>query len=84
MKKRFPEIEKGMFGVRIPVDLVERLRDLADRKGWSLGRTVTEAMSIGMGIDPAEYGIDRPQEQSEYSLNPNQDLTPLTPKGFDE
>ena len=58
MKKRFPELEKEQFSTRIPVDLVERLRDLADRKGWSVGRTVTEAMSIGMGIDPAEYGIE--------------------------
>jgi hypothetical protein len=64
MKKRFPEVEKEMFGVRIPVDLVERLRSRADGKGWSLGRTVTEAMSIGMGIDPARYGIETSQAQS--------------------
>lgn len=64
MKKRFPEVEKEMFGVRIPVDLVEKLRDRADRKGWSVGRTVTEVMSIGMGIDPALYGIEADAKQT--------------------
>lgn len=58
MKKRFPEVEKEQFNARIPSDLVTHIRLRADRKGWSVGRTVTEAMSIGLGIDPATYGIE--------------------------
>ena len=58
MKKRFPEIEKEQFNTQLPVDLVETIRLRADIRGWSLSRTVTEALSRGVGIDPAEYGIE--------------------------
>jgi len=58
MKKRFPEIEKEQFNQNIPTDLAEKIRDKANRRGWSVARLVTEALSIGMGIDPAEYGIE--------------------------
>lgn len=65
MTKRFPEIEKEQFNARIPTHLVERIRETADRRGWSVGRTVTQAMSIGLGIDPETYGIETlPTSQS--------------------
>ncbi len=63
MKKRFPEIQKEPFNQNLPVDLIEKIRDRADRKGWSIARTLTEAASIGMGIDPAEYGIEADAKQ---------------------
>ena len=64
MKKRFPEIEKEQFNQNLPIDLIEKLREKANRKGWSVARTLTEAASIGLGIDPAEYGIEADAKQT--------------------
>lgn len=64
MKKTFREIEKEQFNARIPPDLVTKIVARADRKGWGIGRTVTEALSIGLGIDPAEYGIEGDVKQT--------------------
>ena len=64
MKKVFRDIEKEQFNTRIPPDLVTKIEARADRKGWSIGRTVTEALSIGLGIDPSEYGIEADAKQT--------------------
>ncbi len=62
MKKTFREIEKEQFNARIPPDLVTRIIAKADRKGWGIGRTVTETLAIGLGVDPSEYGIETSKE----------------------
>ena len=63
MRKVFREIEKEQFNTRIPPDLVSKIIAKADRKGWGIGRTVTETLSIGLGLDPADYGIEADTRQ---------------------
>ncbi len=62
MKKSFRNIEKEQLNAQLPIDLAEKIRARSERRGWSLTRTVTEIVSIGMGIDPATYGIETSKE----------------------
>jgi predicted HicB family RNase H-like nuclease len=62
MQKDFREIPKEQFNARIPPELVERIVTRARKKGWGIGRTVTEAISVRLGIDPARYGIERDEQ----------------------
>ncbi len=57
MTKDFAEIEKEQLNVYLPVDLSTQVRRRAADRRWSIARTVTEALSIGMDLDPATFGI---------------------------
>ena len=61
MKKDFREVPKEQMNAQVPVDLSTMIRERAARRRWSITRVVTEALAVGMGIDPGTYGID-PQE----------------------
>ncbi len=58
MKRYFQDIEKEQFNVFVPAELPAMIREKARQRGWSVARVVTQALSIGLGIDPAEYGIE--------------------------
>ncbi len=58
MGKRFPEIDKEQFNQNLPIELIEIVRSRADKRGWSIARTTTYYLSLGMKIDPAIFGIE--------------------------
>ncbi len=58
MKIRFPELTKEQFNRSVPVIIVARIRERAERKGWSLDRATTETLALGLGLDPSEFGIE--------------------------
>ncbi len=64
MKRSFRNIEKEQLNAQLPIDLAAKIRDRSERRGWSLTRTVTEVVSIGLGIDPAEYGIEADKQSA--------------------
>ena len=58
MKINFREVEKEQLNAQVPVDLSTVLRERAARRRWSITKTVTEALAIGLGVSPSEYGIE--------------------------
>ncbi len=58
MKTRFSEIEKEQTNAYLPIGLMAKIRKRADARGWSIARTLTQAIVAGIGDDPAEYGIE--------------------------
>lgn len=54
---RFRAVAKESLHSTIPIPLATQIREQATRQRRSLSSVVTEHLCIGLGIDPAEYGI---------------------------
>ncbi len=64
MRKDFSEFEKEQLNVYVPIDLSTQIRRRAADRRWSIARTVTDALSRGMDLDPAEFGIASQPKQT--------------------
>ena len=64
MKRDFSEIEKEQLNAYVPVGLSTKVRERAAQRRWSLARTVSECLCVGMDVDPAEYGIEADAKQT--------------------
>ena len=65
----FRRIEKANPGGQIPVALSRRLRRLAGEHGRSLSSVLTEAVAVGLGEDPREFGLSD-GTASRLTINP--------------
>lgn len=56
--KPFRQQWKEPLQIKVPVELVDRLRTKAARARRSISEVVCEAVALGLGIDPTDYGIE--------------------------
>lgn len=57
MNPDFRKIAKDTTGGRVPADLAAKLRLRATRERRSFSHVLTECVALGLGLDPADYGV---------------------------